>query len=64
MEGLNQRCALCNAVLASTADRIQKGTMTWDDDNLRSFLDTWITRGDAQNYMVLGDPAANLRLPA
>ena len=64
MEGLNTRYAQCNAVLANTADRIQRGTMTWDDDNLASFLDTWITRGDAQNYMVLGDPAANLRLPA
>ena len=64
MEGLNERYAVCNAVLTNTADRVQRGTMNWSDENMRGFLDTWITRGDAQNYMVLGDPAASLRLPA
>ena len=63
MEGLNTRYAECNAVLTTTADMVQRGTMQWDDENLASFLDTWITRGDAQNYMVFGDPAARLRLP-
>lgn len=64
MEGINERYALCNALLASSYDRVQKGTMTWTDESLASLLDTWITRGDAQNYMMFGDPAASLRLPS
>jgi hypothetical protein len=64
MEGINERYSLCNAMLANTNDRVQKGTMNWTDETRAGFLDTWITRGDAQNYLIFGDPAASLRLPA
>jgi len=63
MEGINERYAVCNAMLTNASDRMQRGTMTWTEDSLRTFVDTWITRGDAQNYLVLGDPAARLRIP-
>jgi len=63
MEGINERYALCNALLTNTSDRIQRGTMTWTDEAKAGFVDTWITRGDAQNYLIFGDPAASLRLP-
>jgi hypothetical protein len=64
MEGINERYALCNAMITNTNDRVQRGTMTWNEEALAGFLDTWITRGDAQNYLIFGDPAARLRLPA
>jgi hypothetical protein len=64
MEGINERYSLCNALLTSTNDRIQRGTMTWTEEAKAGFVDTWITRGDAQNYLIFGDPAASLRLPA
>lgn len=63
LEGINERYAVCNAMITNASDRVQRGTMTWTEDSMRTFLDTWITRGDAQNYLVLGDPAARLRIP-
>lgn len=64
MEGINERYSVCNALLTRTQDRIQRGTMTWTPESEATFVDTWITRGDAQNYLIFGDPAASLRLPA
>lgn len=64
MEGINERYSLCNALLTRTHDRIQSGEMTWTEESKATFVDTWITRGDAQNYLIFGDPAARLRLPA
>ena len=52
-----------NALLTNTFDRIQRGTMQWTTASQSRFLDSWIIRGDAQNYMVFGDPAARLRIP-
>ncbi len=63
MEGINERYAVCNAMITNASDRVQRGTMSWTEESLRMFLDTWITRSDAQNYFVLGDPAARLRIP-
>ena len=63
LQAMNERYATYNALLANTHDRIQRGRMQWTPELEARFLDTWITRGDAQNYMVLGDPAARLRLP-
>ena len=63
MEGINERYAVCNAMITNASDRVQRGTMNWTQESMRTFLDTWITRGDAQNYFVLGDPAARLRIP-
>jgi len=63
MEDMNQRYSICNAMLTNTSDRMQRGTMTWSDEAKANFVDTWITRGDAQNYLIFGDPAASLRLP-
>lgn len=63
MEGINERYSICNAMLTNVSDRIQRGTMTWTEEAKLNFMDTWITRGDAQNYLIFGDPAASLRLP-
>jgi Peptidase family C25 len=63
MEGINERYAVCNAMITNASDRVQRGTMNWTEESKRTFLDTWITRGDAQNYFLMGDPAARLRIP-
>jgi hypothetical protein len=63
MEDMNRRYAVCNALLTNTYDRQRRGQLKWTTVLQERFLDSWITRSDAQNYMVLGDPAARLRIP-
>ena len=63
MEDMSQRYSVCNAILTSTYDRQKRGSLTWTPELQTRFLDTWITRSDAQNYMVYGDPAVQLRIP-
>ena len=63
LQAMNERSATYNALLANTYDRIQRGRMQWTPALEARFLDTWIIRGDAQNYLIFGDPAARLRLP-
>lgn len=64
MHDMNTKYALCNALITNTYDRLQRGKMRWNAQREARFLDNWITRGDAQNYMVFGDPGARLRIPA
>jgi hypothetical protein len=63
MQHMNEKFGIYNVLLNSTYDRLKKGTFTWTPDTERRFVDTWIIRSDAQNYMVFGDPAARLRIP-
>lgn len=63
MQDLSERYSLCNALITGTYDRERRGRLKWTAELKTQFLDRWITRGDAQNYMVFGDPAARLRLP-
>jgi hypothetical protein len=56
--------SVCNAVITGTYDSLQKGKLVWNPKREARFLDTWIRRSDAQNYMVFGDPGARLRIPA
>jgi hypothetical protein len=63
MEDMSRRYAVCNAVLTNAYDRQRRGRLQWTETLRERFLDSWITRSDAQNYMVLGDPAARLRIP-
>ena len=63
MEDMNKRFAVCNTLLTSTYDRLQRGTFSWTTEGRKRFVDSWIMRSDAQNYMVFGDPAARLRIP-
>lgn len=64
MERMSQRFSLCNTLISSTYDRDRRGKVKWTPEMRARFLDTWITRSDAQNYMVFGDPAARLRIPS
>jgi hypothetical protein len=63
MEDMNKRFAVCNALLTGIYDRQQRGSLSWTPQSSARFVDNWITRSDAQNYMVFGDPAARLRIP-
>jgi hypothetical protein len=63
MEDMNKRYSWCNAIITNTYDRQLRGKLEWTPTMEARFLDNWITRGDAQNYMIFGDPAARLRIP-
>ncbi len=64
MNDMNTRYSICNALITNTYDRQKRGTLKWNDKLKARFLDNWITRGDAQNYMIFGDPAAHLHISA
>ena len=63
MEDMNKKYSVCNVMLNNVYDRLQRGKFKWTPETERRFVDTWIIRGDAQNYMIFGDPAASLRIP-
>jgi hypothetical protein len=63
MSDMNKRYDLGNAQLASTYDRMQKKKIKLTPEFHASLVNAFITRNDAQNYMVFGDPAARLRIP-
>ncbi len=63
MGDMNKRYDLGNALLTNTFDRIQKGKLKMTPELQGRFANAFITRSDAQNYMVFGDPAVRLRIP-
>ena len=63
MEDMNKKYSVYNVMLNGVYDRLKRGTFKWTPETERSFVDTWIIRSDAQNYMIFGDPAARLRIP-
>ncbi|MGZ4861509.1 MAG: C25 family cysteine peptidase [Halobacteriota archaeon] len=62
MSDMNKRYGVCNALITNTYDRERRGRLTWTPELEKRFLDNWIVRSDAQNYMIFGDPAARLRI--
>lgn len=62
MSPMSTRYDLYNAFLTNIYDRIQHGRLEVTPDFQKKFVNHFITRSDAQNYMVLGDPAAHLRI--
>jgi hypothetical protein len=63
MEDMNKKYSVYNVMLNSVYDRLKRGTFKWTPETERRFVDTWIIRSDAQNYMIFGDPAASMRIP-
>ncbi len=63
MEDMNERYSSCNILITNAYDSLRRGKLEWTSELKTRFLDNWITRGDAQNYMIFGDPAAHLRIP-
>jgi hypothetical protein len=62
MVEMNKRYDITNAILTSTLDRLARGKIRINSDYFSRIADTFITRSDAQNYMVFGDPAVRLRI--
>jgi hypothetical protein len=63
MVNMCKKYAVANTMITNIIDRLKRGTLKWDKDLETRLIDTWLSRGDAQNYMVLGDPATHLRMP-
>jgi len=62
MEDMNKRYDLGNATLTSTFDLLERGKIERTPQVMARLADTFLTRSDAQNYMVFGDPAARLNI--
>jgi hypothetical protein len=62
MTPMSTRYDLYNAFLTNTYDRIQRGNFEVTPAFQTKFVNQFITRSDAQNYMVFGDPASHLRI--
>jgi hypothetical protein len=62
MEDMNQRYTVTNAQLTGAWDRLQRGRIQATPEFWSRVASTFITRSDAQNYLVFGDPAARLRI--
>jgi len=63
MQDMSNKYSISNLLITKTYDRYQRGRFQWNEEREARFLDNWITRSDAQNYMIYGDPAARLRIP-
>lgn len=63
LQDINDRFNTANFAITNTYDRQRRGTFQWNEQNEMRLVDNWLVRTDAQNYMILGDPAVRLRLP-
>ncbi len=64
MAEMCKRYDIANAQLTGLVDRLKRGRLKEDDEFRARLASAFITRSDAQNYMILGDPAARLRIPS
>lgn len=58
---MNRRYNWCNTLLTNIYDRVARGRIRFEDVR-QSLIQTFITRSDAQNFMLLGDPGTYLRI--
>ncbi len=64
MADMTKKYDIGNAVLTSTYERLRKGKIKQTPEFYNRLASMFITRNYAQNYMILGDPAARLRIAA
>jgi len=64
MRRMNERYNALNQNLTTFFDLLQRGEIKVDAEMQRKLVDTFLSRSDAQNYLILGDPGARLRVPA
>ncbi|TIL42219.1 hypothetical protein [Mesorhizobium sp.] len=62
MANMCKKYDICNALLTGTYEQIQRGKIQQTPDFHSRLSDAFITRTDAQNYFILGDPAVSLRI--
>ena len=58
-----ERYNIINGQLSATYDRLQKGKIQISPIFHKQLVDLFLTRSDAQNYLIYGDPAVCLRIP-
>lgn len=49
-------------MLTNTYDRVHSGEEVMTPEKNATLVDYWITRTDAANYMLFGDPATNVKI--
>ena len=64
MQGMNRQFIYGNYQLTNAYNALQQGKQKLTPDLQKHIANEFIRRSDAQNYLVLGDPAAHLRIPA
>ena len=64
MERMNFRFGDLSVRLSDDYDRLSRRKVTDTPEFRTRLARTFVQRGDAQNYMILGDPAVRVRLPA
>jgi hypothetical protein len=63
MSPMNDKYNVTNSVLSGVLDRMKRGKLDDTPEFQQKLSDLFITRSDAQNFMIFGDPAARLRIP-
>jgi hypothetical protein len=61
---MNEKLKQGNEFLVETYDRVKSGRENMASEKKAVFVEEWITRTDAANYMLFGDPATRVRLPS
>jgi hypothetical protein len=63
LSDMHRRYNVTNSILTDVYDRDRRGRFRWTSEAKARLASTFITRSDAQNYMLFGDPGARLRIP-
>ena len=59
---MNKRYDIENAIIANRIDQARKGRIQFSEELYARIAEEYILRSDAQNYMLLGDPAVKLNV--
>jgi hypothetical protein len=60
---MNKRYDVLNGVLTGHLDAMQRDRRSWTPERAEDLASSFIFRGDAQNHMLMGDPATEVRIP-
>ena len=63
LRAMNERYNQLNQNLTTFFDKVQRKEIQADANLQKRLVDTFLSRSDAQNYMICGDPGAHARLP-
>jgi hypothetical protein len=63
MKDMGLRYGFLNSSLATYVDHLNQGTVKLTPQSQSRLATDFVTRNDAQNYLILGDPAARVRIP-
>ena len=61
---MNERYEIGSIMLTNVIDGIRSGHLKMTPEEQARLVEYWITRSDAQNYMLFGDPGTYVRIPA